>query len=178
MKPKTFERALHRWKPWLDSIASGRGVLRTQQSPPPLLVMREVAQKTLSELDFPPCTIFELYWLCCVYTDYDTKENFKFDKLILPDWFPVPFGFKGVYHYEFKRKRIFPPNVWNESDRLFWFERDHIVRISSKENREEYFQDFPDKDFILMLSAGHPIHTFVEKGRPITTKSDGETVLE
>lgn len=178
MKPKTFERALHRWKPWLDSIASGRGVLRAQQAPPPLLVMREVAQKTLSELDFSPCTLFELYWLCCIFTDYEIKRGFKFDKLILPDWFPLPFGFKVGYLYQFKGKRIYPPEVWNETDRLFWFQRDQMAQITPKERRAEYFQDYPNRDFILILSTNHPIHAFVKKGRPITTGLNGRTLLD
>jgi len=178
MKPRIFERALHRWKPWLDSIASGRGVLRTQQPPPPLLAIREVAQKALSGLDFPPCTLFEVYWLCCIFTDYDTKGGFKFDKLILPDWFPLSFGFKAEYLSQFKGKRIYPPKVWNETDRLFWFQRDQMAQITPKEKRAEYFQDYPNRDFILILSASHPIHAFVKKGRPITTELNGRTLLD
>jgi hypothetical protein len=62
--------------------------------------MRDIAGKTLAELGFPKCTLFELYWLCCVFSDYaeysyyadlPQRSGFKFEKLVLPNWFPFPF---------------------------------------------------------------------------------------
>jgi hypothetical protein len=76
MKPETFERALHLWPKWLESIEKGRGLLRCGPSYPPLEEMRDVAARTLAELGFPKCTLFELYWLCCVFSDYEHYSHY------------------------------------------------------------------------------------------------------
>jgi len=178
MKPRIFERALHRWKPWLDSIASGRGVLRTQQPPPPLLAIREVAQKALSGLDFPPCTLFEVYWLCCIFTDYDTKGGFKFDKLILPDWFPLSFGFKAEYLSQFKGKRIYPPKVWNETDRLFWFQGTKWHKLHQKRKELSIFRITQIEISYLYYPPATQSTHLLRRGRPITTELNGRTLLD
>lgn len=183
MKQKTFERALHRWDKWLDSIDEGRKVLRFRESPPSLRKMRSVAGKALGELGFPSCTIFELYWLCCVLCDYATDGGFKFDKLVLPDWFPLPFGFKDE---EFIDKKLLdlkggcikPPLVWDEADRMFWFAREPIAHYLPLEIRGQDFQHYPKKDFIIVLPSDHPIHKYVKRGRPPTTQANGETMLD
>ena len=95
-KALVFERALHRWDRWLDSLANGRKILRFQHLHPSLEEMRDVAKNMLAKLDFPACTIFELYWLCCVFANYRTAHGFKFDKLVLPDWFPFPPNSSGT----------------------------------------------------------------------------------
>lgn len=177
-RAKNFERALHLWDKWLDSIANGRKVLRFQQSQPSLEEMRSVAQKALAELGFPPCTFFELYWLCCVFCDYETKGGFTFEKLVLPDWFPLPFGF-AVRSLDFKGRRIYPPRVWAEANVQFWRERDPVVRFLPPEMRDEHLEAlYPDKDWCILLPKDHPVQQFVKKGRPITTMPSGETLLE
>lgn len=184
MKQKTFEGVLHRWNLWLDSIAEGRKTLAATQSHPSLREMRNTAKKNLAELGFPSCRLLELYWLCCVFADYETKGGFKFDKLVLPAWFPLPFGFNHHEKYldkrflDLKGGRIKPPIVWDEADRMFWFMRDPLAQILPPERRAEYFKDYPNKDFILVLPSDHPIHKLVKRGRPTTTKANGETILD
>jgi hypothetical protein len=128
VKPETFERALHRWDRWLESIGRGRELLRSSGSHSSLEEMRELASRTLADLGFPGCTVFELYWLCCVFSDYEEcvgnydSWGFKFEKIILPDWFPLPFGFKAEPTLNFGGKRIYPPEVWDEADLRFWMD--------------------------------------------------------
>lgn len=204
MKRESFERALHRWKPWLTSIDEGRKVLRLPGYNPSLAEMRKFAQKTLTNLGFARCTLLELYWLCCIFADYQTKGGFNFEKIILPVWFPLPFGFENEENllvkppapstYQRKARwesflqknrfmrpgrRILPPQVWDEADRKFWFDRDPLTQILRPEDRKESFHDYaPNKDFTLLLSADHPVRKKVKTGRPITDKADGEAILE
>lgn len=177
-KALVFERALHRWDRWLKSIAGGREVLRFPQGHPPLEHMRNVAKKALTDLGFPSCTVFELYWLCCVFADYKMERSFKFDKLVLPDWFPFPFGFEQEMEPDFKNKRIYPPEVWNESDRKFWFAKNPLLRCLSPKDRAAHFQNYPKRDFILVLPVDHPVRKHIDRWRPTPTMADGETLLK
>jgi hypothetical protein len=145
-KALVFERALHCWDKWRDSVARGRKVLPFRQSPPSLEEVRNVAKKALVEMGFPSCTVFGLYWLCCVFADYEVVGGYKFDKLVLPDWFPFPsgfkwdkFGFSWDKNLDFKGKRIYPPEVWDEADRRFWFARDPVLRYLSPKERAARF---------------------------------------
>ena len=173
-----FEQALHRWKPWLASVLEGKKLLRVEGLPAPNLPrMREVAKNTLLGLAFPPCTVLELYWLCCVFVDYKAKVGFRFDNLIPPDWFPFPFGFNHEESYLFEGCRIYPPEVWDEADRVFWFERQPVLPTSQKE-WEDDFNRFPNREFVMLLAPDHPVRKFIKKGRPIKATATGETILE
>jgi hypothetical protein len=202
MKSVTFERALHRWDKWLKSIAYGRRVLSRGEQHPSLEDMRSLASKVLAELGFPPCTILELYWLCCVLTDYriaGSETSFRFGRLVLPDWFPFPFGFKNEEGFDFRGKRIYPPEVWSDDDRIFWAKRDQIIqvintpvagcrgvypsgnrRLSEIGKQGDYFipNDFPDTDWVIVLSSAHPVHTLVSNGRPSKLSQDGTTFVK
>ena len=151
------------------------------------------AKKALAEMKFPSCTLLEVYWVCCVFADYKTESGFNFDKLVLPDWFPSPFRRDAFRTLDFKGKRIYPPQVWDEADVKFWFERDPAVRtlstqiidmdgtVHSRDSsaiKAKIFENFPDKDFILVLPADHEVCKYIKRGRPITTQADGETLLE
>ncbi|MFC1935261.1 hypothetical protein ACFLX9_00620 [Chloroflexota bacterium] len=144
---------------------------------PSLQKMREVAQKHLSDLGFLPCTIFELYWLCCVFVDYQSTGGFKFDKLTPPDWFPFPFGFKHEEFRCFKGHRIYPPEVWDEADRVFWFNRRPVMPSSQKEWDND-FREFPNREFVILLAPDHPVRKCFKTGRPTTKTPIGETFLE
>ena len=152
-------------------------------SPPSLQYMRSVAQEALARLEFPPCTQIELYWLCCVFTDYWTQGGFIFEKLVLPDWFPLPFGFVDEEYIDKKlldlKGRIRPPFVWDENDRIFWFEREPLSRLLRPELREKHFKTYPEnRDFVLLLPDKHPVRKYFRRGRPNKTKANGETMLE
>lgn len=194
-KALVFERALHRWDKWLDSVAYGRKVLRFQQSHPALEEMISVAKKALTEMKFPACTLLEVYWLCCVFVDYKTEGGFVFDRLVLPDWFPPPFKREG-WAFDIKGKRIYPPEVWNDADLEFWVQRDPVVRLFPSHTegpdgrirrigpsepstiRAPIRESYLNSGFILVLPANHPVRKYIKKGRPIKIKADGETILE
>jgi hypothetical protein len=177
MKRASFERALHRWDKWLESINKGRKALGFPASRPSLQEMRIVAKKFLTELGFPACTLFELYWLCCVLTDYDEGGGLKFNKLVLPDWFPFPFGFR--YEKSIPKEfldlkgRIPPPRVLSEVEAKFWQANTTMARITGKPSDK-----LPNSEFIMVLPDSHPVRKQVRIGRPIKNKADGKAVLE
>lgn len=155
--------------------------------------MMNVAKKALAEMEFPSCTLLEVYWVCCVFADYKTESGFNFDKLVLPEWFPSPFRRDGFRTLDFKGKRIYPPQVWDEADVKFWSEKDPAVRALSSQiididgtvrredtsaTRAKILEGYLNNDFILVLLAGHPVRKYIKRGRPIKTKRDGETILE
>jgi len=192
-KALVFEGALHCWDSWLDSVAHGRKALGSQQSHPPLEEMMNVARKTLTEMKFPSCTLLEVYWFCCVFADYQTANGFKFDKLILPDWLSSLFRRDAYRTLDFKGKRIYPPQVWDEADVEFWFERDpsvrclptHIIDLNgivpcrdSSTIKATILKKYLNNDFILVLTADNAVRKYIKRGRPITTRADGETPVE
>ncbi len=195
MKPETFERALHSWDKWLRSVADGRRLLRGRGDHPRLAEMRSAAQEALTGLGFQTCTIFELYWLCCVFSDHDDlytkegKKEFRFGKLILPEWFPLPFGFRdeALLRLDFRGKRILPCDVWTEAD-LEWHTQQAMKLYPSAEVTREggivrLDQRGPAEravagtlaDWAIVLPANHPIHRFVKRGRPTTVGEGGIT---
>jgi hypothetical protein len=175
----SFERALHRWDKWLNSIELGRKLLCTRSEHPSLEMMKNAAQRALSDMGFSQCAIFELYWLCCVFTDYgNIKEDFEFEKLIVPDWFPLPFGFQRESEYQFKRDiRVYPPEVWTEAERKFFFEKELVIRSLPLRQRVREFASYPDRDFTIVLPADHPVRKHFKKGRPLKTDAKGKTLL-
>ncbi len=175
-----FEKALHSWHRWLYSIANGRKVLRLRQAHPSLEEMMGIAKKAITEMEFPSCTLLEVYWLCCVFADYETTSGFKFDKLVLPDWFPSHFRKDAFWTFDFKGKRVYPPEIWDEADRRFWFERDPVIYNLPPEKRAEMYENYPyspERDYILVLPIDHPARKYIKRGRPITDMADGETLL-
>jgi len=139
--------------------------------------MRNTAQQKLEQLAFPFCTIFELYWLCCVFSDYETEGGFYFEKLVLPDWFPFPHGFKHHDDFDLRGKRIYPPEVWNEAKVSLMRERNTSADYLREPNRSHFLEEMvPDKDFVIVLPSDHPVHQFVSRGRPTKTTADGETL--
>jgi len=175
-----FEKALHSWKPWLDSILVGRKVLRIMTSIPSLGEMRHIANQSLKKMGFPACTLFELYWLTCVFSDYDIHYKngggFKFDLLLPPPWFPFPFGFEEDEHLVFKGKRIYPPEVWSEAD--VKFHRKIAVTMRAKEpDRTQYLKrNVPNREEVLVLPSSHPVRRYM-RGRPVKPSVDGETLI-
>lgn len=176
-KACVFERALHQFDSWLDSIALGRKSLSTYKPFPPLNVMREIAEKSLAELSFTHCTIFEIYWLSCVFSNYETKEGFNFSKIILPDWFPFPHGFKHCDWLDLRKKRIYPPETWTDAKVQFMRERNTRVHYLRESDIKPYLERMvPDTDFTIVLSPNHPIRQLFKRGRPVNT-FNGETIL-
>lgn len=177
MTQDTFERALHRWPKWLKSIDHGREVLAGKQAHPSLGEMKNAAEDALSALGFPSCTLFKLYWLCCVFCDYGKERLFDFNKLILPNWFPLPFGFQMESGLMLAGKRIYPPEVWSKADLDWQIEIYPSRRYGA--SHDDAVKALSDRmvDWAILLPSDHPIHKFVDRGRPQKKMPHGATSL-
>lgn len=182
-KDLSFERALHRWPKWLKSVANGRTTLQAPQARSSVVDMLNVARRALAEIKFPPCLLLEVYWLCCVFVDYETADGiYYFDKLVLPDWFPSQWSDKGC-RFDFKGKRIYPPQVWDEADRKFWFEKTPAICYAhlTPEQKAAQYRDYCarwESDFeiswgVLVLPHDHEVRKYIKKGRPEEMWPDG-----
>jgi hypothetical protein len=173
-KSHLIERTLHRWGDWNTSVAHGREAIKGHNKEWSADKYRNIAIKFLSELSFPRSSMLELYWLTCVFSDYQNNGIFYFEKLVLPKWFPLPFGVKFETRFSFKSKRIYPPQMWDESDKSFFFEREPHVQYMSDSIKNEYFQKYPEiDDDVLILPDDHPLRKMVKKGRPNKRMNDG-----
>ena len=83
MEKQTFERALHAWEPWYESMEQSRELLGYDPRWPKdncidwiekhYPEIRKQAEDELKRLELPP-TLYE-YWEDCFYSDYKTQEG-------------------------------------------------------------------------------------------------------
>lgn len=108
MERQTFERALHAWKEWHNSIRQSRKLLGYNPKWPKdtcigwieehYPAIREQAEEELKRLELPP-TLYQ-YWEDCLYSDYlrqDGKTDYgKITRCLsaqksLPDFDTIPY---------------------------------------------------------------------------------------
>ena len=165
IKERTFERALHSWDKWRESIEAGRRELHQNCSLPE---MELAAKKALNDLGFPSCQALELYWLCCVFSQYHVGQGgFNFDKIVMPDWFPLPFGSPYGWAATLRGKRIYPPRAWNPCDVDFF-----------AKGMQAYGLICPPPEIVIVLPAQHPVRELIRRGPPTRKNDDGTTYLE
>lgn len=178
MKQQSFEIALHKWSPWLNSVTKARKTFsKSGLDHPSLDKMKKAARSALKRLKFPQCTLLEVYWLACIFSDYATETGFKFEELKLPDWFPLPYGFKDEenidkHFLDLKGGRIKPPVIWEVADVTFWQTKDPMFRFTG--HLPDYILN---TDFIIVLPPFHPVRKYVSMGRPRKLSPNGELPL-
>ena len=91
--PKQIEIALHKWKPWDESVIAARqklgfrpdftnDELKSWEKNGGWEKLREVAIQVLQDLILP--SSFALYWMACFYSDYDPKKTASYTRIKLP----------------------------------------------------------------------------------------------
>jgi hypothetical protein len=108
----TVERALFRWQKWRNSIidywVKHSNELNGSFSP----AESEVCQE-LMELGLPDLDILEIYWICCVFSDFNLDYPVTFEKIITPEGLQI-------HGHEIKPgNRAYPPCVIDEGDLKF-----------------------------------------------------------
>lgn len=123
---KIVERALFTWDKWRWSIINQWSQLDSDLK---ALKPEELHKKTKKELEilgFPPSFFFELYWVCCVSSDYNLDYFQTFDNIVVPEWLGICANFKpSLFVHAFKKikysaikhgDRLYPPYLINEND--------------------------------------------------------------
>ncbi|MCK4789105.1 MAG: hypothetical protein KAV87_35515 [Desulfobacteraceae bacterium] len=135
IKASNFERALHRWEPWLRGVKNAR-----LQSHLDSDTWWAYAKAVMRNLHFPNKPLLCLYFLSCVFSEYEINGAYCFENIQLP---PILFDkfdslntriagaiWRFTYVLDFlriglirlcpdlmgMRERPLPPAVWNEHD--------------------------------------------------------------
>ena len=85
-----------------------------------VLDLKKTAREELKSLVFPNSLWLQLYWICCIYSEYNFDYHESFEKIVIPEQLPMPFEpSMGQYLLE-GGMRIYPPAVWDEKDAIFY----------------------------------------------------------
>jgi len=115
---KTVERALFNWQKWRKSLIAQWSDLSTELDKLDLKQLKLIAAKALDRLDFPSSTWLQLYWICCVVSDYHFDYEDSFDNIVIPNWLPMPFDPPISLQIE-PGIRMYPPAIYTERDIQF-----------------------------------------------------------
>ncbi len=76
------------------------------------------ARTELHKLDFPDSLWLELYWICCVESDYSFDYETTFENIAVPNWLPLPFDSQVSLKIA-PGIRMYPPAIYHEGDMDF-----------------------------------------------------------
>jgi len=157
---KNFEKALFQWPKWRQSIV--KQLIKCQCEPKELTItkLQTIAKQELKKLDFPSNQWLDLYWICCLSSDYNFDHPATFENIVVPDWLAE------FRHYKLTAKtRAITPIIWNEKDARH-FARQYGLSIEGlKKNYEGNGR--------IYLPPNHELFKYLDgmKGRP-KEKSD------
>lgn len=138
IKASNFERVLHQWEPWLRAVKDAR-----LQSYLDSDAWWGYAKAVMRKLRFPSKSLLCLYFLSCVFSQYEINGTYCFEDIELPsilfdkfDSFNTRIAgaiWRFIYVFDFlrvrpiricpdlmgMRERPLPPAVWNEHDVKF-----------------------------------------------------------
>ena len=159
-KHKTVERALFLWQKWLQSIIVQW--MNPQDDIKKLVLdqLKVKARQELQKLGFPVCLWLELYWICCIASDYHLEHQSSFENIVVPPWLPLPFDPALSWYRIESGTRIYPPDILDEGDIKF-IEQHYGVRLLGGDN---FFEQEPR----IFLPSRHEFYQTLNKlkGRP------------
>lgn len=104
------------WGKWRGSIIEEWGLSRDNLAGLTLKQVRQKVGATIQSMGLPRCLWLEIYWVCCVASDYVIDDSATYKNIVRTEWltslyapaFPdweVPAG-----------KRAYPPSILDEED--------------------------------------------------------------
>ena len=84
------ERRLFSWDRWRASIIRQWANLDRKLDRLSREESKNVAREALRELTLPCSAGMELYWICCVASDFTINYEPSFDNIRIPKWLPLP----------------------------------------------------------------------------------------
>ncbi len=118
-RPSKVERALFAWRMWRRSVVGQWRESNVELEDQPLESLRQGVDHELAKLGFPRSAFLEVYWICCVMSDYRLDAPATYDRIVMPAW--VPARYRPFIGYTIEVKRGFrptPPILENEADVL------------------------------------------------------------
>ncbi len=178
---KKVEQALFRWGKWRQSIIALW--IEWAKCPDKLnesTFLRRLKVKSrpeLAKLCFPDNSRLELYWICCITSDYYLDYPTTFKGIRIPPWLPPQFG---SYPQIEQRVRIYPPPIFHEGHERQAFKRYGTIGLSmlNADRRGMRLFGIKEEDWpSVFLPSHHELHkvlnelkgapkTFGKRGRP------------
>lgn len=153
-QPHMVERVLFSWRKWRKSIISYWVECCFDLSLSLSLSDILIAQR-LKELDFHVSYILELYWICCVSSDYNFDYPATYKKIATPPNLQI----RG---HEIKPGiRMYPPTIIDEKDLIFESDQ-RGLQIDTLKDLYSISND------TILLQSGHELFSVLSKmrGRP------------
>jgi hypothetical protein len=149
------ERALFKWQKWRNSIID-YWVKHSNELNGLFSSAESKIFKELKELELPDLDILEIYWICCVSSDFNLDYPVTFKKIITPDRL-------HIHGNEIKPGiRVYPPCVIDERD----------LRFEARQfgRRVDILKDLysASNSWKMLLQSGHELLNVLGgiKGRP------------
>jgi hypothetical protein len=122
-QPAVVERALFKWPKWRRSIIMQW--IRLPDGQPKLHIndLKMASGQELRKLGLSSVSpLFDLYWICCVASDYNMDYESTFKNIIVPPELPLPPNPMAYEHYPElgPGSRMYPPMVSTSKDRPFY----------------------------------------------------------
>lgn len=153
--PQNVEQALFKWQKWRNSIINYWVESRSKLDEPSKFLESEVDQR-IAELVLPDSRIFKLYWICCVFSDYNFDYPLTFKNIAMPTNLSVQnLGIKSG-------TRLYPPAVINEKDLKFEAVQ---LGLNRESLRDIYSQSYSRK---MLIKSSHELLDMLRliRGRP------------
>jgi len=112
---KPVERALFSWSKWQHSLIKQWSNLEAELENFDLGRLKLTAKTALDILSFPSSTWLQLYWICCVASDYSFDYEDSFSNIVVPNWLPLPFDSSASLNIK-PGIRMLPPAIYTEAD--------------------------------------------------------------
>ena len=150
-RPETVERGLFQWHGWRQSIVAQWAGHRNRAGELSLEQVKANARQELRKLNFPGSLWLELYYVCCINSDYNLDDDVAHKNIVISDWLPMPFD-PLLWDYQiFTGTRIYPPAILSEREldfitevdlegvnQAYHYPREHEPRIFLPSHHELY----------------------------------------
>lgn len=177
------EKALHRWEPWVKAVGDVRAYIRVKGNDHEKLWYN--SSLILMNLRFPAKLLFRLYFLSCVFSDYDHTMPSSLSRIQYPPFLleklvyftqsariinatdmVIEFMDERKFRYrpdiELLRRRPLPPAIWTNKDVHFalnWMGNNpYSFDMSISEMLRRSYGPY-----FMVLSPQHPLCQIVTK---------------
>lgn len=168
---KNVERALFSWWRWQHSIINQWVIGDHGPVEGTYEEFRDRVQRELSVMELPVSNWLEIYWICCVCSNYTITDRISYKNILMHDWL---MKLAGVYLKSYKIEtgtRVYPPEVWNERDIDIY-----ALRYFGKNLTDKSILYPNEGDLRIFLPTGHEFYEVLKKfkGRPRVYRKRGK----
>lgn len=179
VKASSLERALHQWEPWLRAVKDARLQSHLNSD-----AWWTYTKTIMRRLRFPSKPLLRLYFLSCVFSQYEINGTYCFANIRLPsvlfdkfDSFntriaPAIWRFVNVHDFlkirpirlcpdlMGMRERPLPPALWNDGDVKLALQWESHYMDNPYEGLRKYYSQF-----FMVLALDHTILEIARKGK-------------